>query len=160
MHGQTRFAVGTPFEVFAEVVNPATATVTKVQLFTGTVDRWSHDVELLPTDRRTVITASGAVKAMVHTDYPEQPPVGAGDTTAQRVNRIATYFGWSHPVVQVGAASSVTLQATTLAQSFWELLNRTLDDELGYVHVLPDGTIRWLSREQWYATAAPPVFAP
>ena len=60
-------------------------------------------------------------------------------------------------VEAVGPKSSVTLQATTLAQSFWELLNRTLDDELGYVHVRADGRIRWLSRTCGYRS--PPVLA-
>jgi hypothetical protein len=154
--GHTRLVAGTPVEAFAEVVDPTTATITKYQLFTGTSDSWVHALDPIALQRRTKLTASGAVKAISHTDWPEQPAQGGGETTAQRIARIVTYFGYTAPVVQVGTASTVTLQATTLAQSFWELLNRTLDDELGYVHVLPDGTIRWLTRNVW-STSPPPV---
>ena len=68
-----------------------------------------------------------------------------------------TYFNLRGPLEQVGVASDVTLQATTLAQSAWELLNRTIDDELGYLHVLPDGTLRWWTRNVWQSGAPAPV---
>jgi hypothetical protein len=48
----------------------------------------------------------------------------------------------------------VTLLATTLAQSAWELLNRATDDELGYIYFTPSGDLRWLNRSTWTTPVA------
>ena len=93
--GKTQLVAGVPVEVFAEVIEPVSEAITTFVLFTGTADRWLHDVERNPMERRTHVTATGAVKAMVHTNFPEAEPVGAGDTTAQRVDRLAEFFACS-----------------------------------------------------------------
>ena len=155
--GRTRLHAGTPIRVFAEVLDPTGDDVVTVVLFEGRSDLWSTPVARDPADRRTTITATGAVKEYVGQDYAETGPVGAGDTTAQRLDRLRTYFNLRGPLEQVGVASDVTLAATTLAQSAWELLNRTIDDELGYLHVLPDGTLRWWTRNVWQSGAPAPV---
>lgn len=159
--GRSRLGAGNPVVVWAEVLNAAGTGVVRFDLFRGVTDRWVTQVEREPADRRTNVTASGPIKWMAGQDYAElASPVGAGDTTAQRLARLVAYFNWAGPLQQVGVASPVTLQGSTMAQSFWELLGRCIDDELGYLHVLPDsaGTIRWWSRNFWTtAPAAPSV---
>jgi hypothetical protein len=153
--GRSRLVPGTPVEVFAEVVDGDLGTVTTHYLFTGTADSWQQDWTTRPNNRETKLVASDATKMLARLDRPEQPAVGAGDTTSQRVHRIVDFFGWVGTVIDPPAGGTVTLQATTLAQSAWELLNRTLDDELGYVYITAKGELRWLGRSTW-STSVPP----
>jgi hypothetical protein len=153
--GRSRLVPGVPVEVFAEVVNGSDGTWTKYVLFTGTADSWAEDWTPNPYDRQAVMVATDATKNFVRMDRPEQAPVGAGDTVQQRVHRVVDYFGWTGTVIDPAGGSPRTLSATTLADSAWEMLNRTLDDELGYIYVTPAGALRWLNRETW-ATVPPP----
>jgi hypothetical protein len=155
--GHTRLVPGTPVEVFAEVVDGDTGTVTTHYLFTGTADSWQQDWTTKPHNRETKLIASDATKNLARMDRPESPSAGAGDTVTQRVHRIVDFFGWAGVVLDPVAGGTVTLQATTLAQSAWELLNRTLDDELGYVYLTAKGELRWLPRSTWSTTVPPSV---
>jgi hypothetical protein len=154
---QSRLVPGTPVQAFAEVVDGTDGSWARYSLFTGTVDTWGEDWTPRPLQRTSKMVASDITKQFVRLNRPEQPAVGAGDTTAQRVARIVAFFGWPGTVDAPANPSTVTLQATTLAQSAWELLNRTLDDELGVVYFTPDGTLRWLSRNTWFGLPAPSV---
>jgi hypothetical protein len=147
---RSRLVPGIPVEVFAEVIaDPAAATptVTTHYLFTGTADSWGEEWTPRPNRRHAVLIASDATKTWTRYDRPEQPPEGEGDTVAQRVTRLVDYYGWLGTVEH--GAGTVTLQATTLASAGWELLNRTLDDELGTVYFTPAGALRWLGRATW-----------
>lgn len=154
--GRSRLVPGVPVEVFAEVVDAVTGAVTTHYLFTGTADSWGEDWTPSPSSRRCTLLATDATKIWSRFDRPEQPPAGAGDTTRARVDRLVTYYGWTGTVEHDGAGT-VTLAATTLAQSGWELLGRTLDDELGFVHFTPRGALRWTSRARWFADTAPVI---
>lgn len=157
IQGRTRLTAGVPLEIWAEVPDDLGVGVVRFDLFRGSVDRWTSEIHASAGDRRARVTATGPVKQMANRNYAELPSaVGAGDTTAQRLARLRSYFDWVPPLEQIGTASSVTLQATTLAQSFWEHLGRTIDDELGYLHVLPDGTIRYWTRTVWTDPAPAP----
>lgn len=150
----SRLVPGTPISAFAEIVNGDTGAVTTVQLFTGTADSWGEDWTPHPSRREAKLVASDATKQWAHYDQPEQPAVGAGDTTAQRVARLVAFYQW--PGTIDAGTGTVTLQATTLAQTGWELLNRTLDDELGHVYFTAAGVLRWVGRAAW-TTTSPPV---
>jgi hypothetical protein len=154
--GRSRLVPGTPIEVFAEVVDGTTGTVTTHWLFSGTADSWGEDWTTSPGNRQAKLIASDVTKQFARWDRPEQAAQGAGDTTAQRIARIVTFFGWPGTVIAPAGGSFATLQATTLATSAWELLNRTTDDELGYVHFTPRGELRWLNRATW-STVGPPA---
>lgn len=153
--GRSRLTPGVPVHVFAEVVNPADATITRHDLFTGTADSWQQDWTPNPSKRQTKLIATDVTKAFARMDRPEQPPVGAGDTVSQRVHRIVDFFGWTGTVIDPTAGGVRTLQATTLAQSAWELLQRTVDDELGFVYFTAAGALRWLKRDVWFVIGAP-----
>lgn len=148
--GQTRLMPGAKLVVWAEV-DPVTTV--RYDIFTGTVDSWTEEWQLQANDRRAVIVASDAVKDLVNLDYGEQPPVGAGDTVSQRIDRILTYYGW--PGARNLDSSAVTLQATTLAQSAWELIGRASDDELGFTWIDAKGTLQFRNRDTWSARPAP-----
>jgi hypothetical protein len=155
--GRSRLTPGVPIEVFAEVVHAVTGAVTTHYLFTGTADSWREDWTTKPSSRQAVVVASDATKTWVRFDRPEQVAVGTGDTTGARVNRLVTYFGWLG-TVDPAPSSSAVLAATTLAQSAWELLGRTMDDELGVAYFTPTGHLRWTNRAAWF-TETPPVVA-
>ena len=149
--GQTRLTPGTSLIVFAEVWN-GTA-ITQYRMFTGTVDTWSEDWKLHASDRTAVIVASDGVKDLVALDYGEQPAIGAGDTVDQRLQRILTYYAW--PGATSLDSSTITLQATTLAQSAWELLGRATEDELGFIYLDQLGAIQFRNRAAWSTRTAP-----
>lgn len=152
--GRSRLVPGTPVDVFAEVVNGDDGTWSRHWIFTGTADSWGEDWTPQPSRRQAKLVATDDTKVFVNMNRPEQPAAGAGDTTAQRVQRIVTESGWAGTIVP--GVGTVTLDATTLADPGWEMLNRTLDDELGFIHFTSDGKLRWLGRQTWF-TLDPPV---
>ena len=157
--GITRLLPGIPVEAFAELVTTPGAASPGLQrwpLFTGTVDRWEADWPVDPGDRRVKMVATDTTKQFVKFNAPEQPPTGDGDGIATRLNRIVNLFGWTGGIASWGT-STRTLQATTLAQSAWEMVNRVLDDEIGFVYFPPasptstvaQSPLTWFPREQW-----------
>lgn len=154
--GHSRLMPGVPVEAFCEVVRPD-GTWTRYPLFTGTADSWGEDWTPHPGERRAKLVATDATKTWVNLDRPEQPPAGAGDTTDQRVGRLVEFYDWNGTTTPAVDAPAVTLQATTFAQPGWELLNRTLDDELGIVYFTPDGKLRWVNRSAWFQRTPPVV---
>lgn len=153
--GRSRLVPGAPVQVFAEVVDPATAAVTQHWIFTGTADSWQQDWTPTPSTRRTKLLATDVTKTFARYDRPEQPSQGGGETVQQRIHRIVSFFGWTGTVLDPVGGGTRTLAATTLAQSAWELLNRTLDDELGFVYFTPKGELRWLKRDVWFTIPDP-----
>jgi hypothetical protein len=149
--GQTRLGPGTALWVFAERWN-GTA-ITQYRLFTGSVDTWAEDWQLHPSDRRASIVASDATKDLVSLDYGEQPAVGAGDTVDSRISRVLSYYGWTGS--KSLDVSTNTLQATTLAQSAWELIGRAAEDELGFAYLDQLGTLQFRNRATWSSRPDP-----
>lgn len=153
--GRSRLMPGTPVMVWAETVDsPTDTTVTHHRLFTGTVDTWAEPWTPRPAARRATVVASDEVKTLVGLDRGEQPPAGAGDTVAQRIERVLQFYGWTG--TRTLAASTVTEAPTTFASSAWDLIGKASDDEVGFVHLDPYGVLRFHSRATW-ATAPVPV---
>jgi hypothetical protein len=150
--GVTRLAPGTPLIVFAECWDGSA--ITQFRMFTGTVDSWNEPWELHPDKRVAVVQASDGIKDLVRRDYGATASVGTGDTVDARIARILTYYGWTGPSVL--ATSTNTLQATTMAQSAWELIGRATGDEIGFTYLDYDGTLRFKNRDTW-TTAPEPV---
>jgi hypothetical protein len=152
--GHSRLVPATPVEVFAEVVDAATGSVTREWLFTGSADSWGEDWTPNPRDRVANLVATGETKPFVNMNRPETvPPVGDGDTVAQRVNRIVAEAGWLGDVEH--GVGTVTLGPTALDSDGWELLNRTMDDELGFVYFTGAGALRWIGRATWFELGDP-----
>lgn len=155
--GRSRLMPGVPLEVHAEVVNGTTGAVSVLSLFVGRVESWGEDLTPNRSQRVARVMAVDATNEWVRFDQPEQPAQGAGETTAQRIARLVAFFVWSG-TVENAPSSVATLQATTLAATGWELLNRAIDDELGYCYFTPAGALRWLNRDAW-TTFGPPVIS-
>lgn len=153
---QSRLLPGVPIEAFCEVVNALDGTWQRIMLFTGTADSWSEQWQLHPSDRQCELVATDSTKAWANFDRPPVAAAGAGDTTAARIARIATYYGWVGPID--AGTSAVTLQATTFDGQGWELLNRTMDDELGSIYFDRNGHLRWVGRNVWLNPGSPIVF--
>lgn len=132
------------------IVNPTvvTPTVLTRNHFTGTVDKWSEPWTKEPGERFATVYATDIVKDLNRLNRAEQPAVGDGDQVFTRLGRIATYFGFTAPT-GFGSLSSRTLQATTLAQSAWELLNRAVDDDLGFLYINGNGALIYQSDAVW-----------
>lgn len=146
--GHSRLVPGIPVEAFAEVAYPD-GTWVRHYLFTGTADSWGEDWTPNPSERRCTLIATDVTKQFVRMDRPEQNATGQGDTVQERIHRIVEFFDWSGEVIDPPGGSTIRLQSTTLAQSAWEMLNRTTDDEIGYVYFDPEGRLRWINRQTW-----------
>lgn len=155
--GHSRLVPGTPVEAFTEVVNGDDGTWQRHYLFVGTADSWGEDWTPKPSERTCTLLATDITKQFVRMDRPEQPAVGAGDNVGQRIHRIVDFYGWPGEVVDPPGGSKIILQATTLAQPAWELLNRTTDDEIGYLYFDVEGRLVWVNREAWSTVTTPVV---
>lgn len=151
---RSRLTPGVPVYAFAEIVDPATAAITRRDLFTGTADSWQEDWTPNPRERTSTLTATDETKRWARYDQPEPAAVGAGETTAQRIARLVTFYGWPG-TIDAAASSSITLQATTLDGTGWELVNRVLDNELGFAYFTGSGHLRWTNRGAWSDVTAP-----
>lgn len=150
--GRSRLAPGTPVWVWAETLTSPT-TVATWRIFTGTVDSWQEAWELRPQRREAQVVASDATKVLVNLDWGEQPAVGAGEVVSARIARILTYYGYTGSTNL--DTSTVALQATTLAQSAWELIGRATDDELGFVWIDRLGVLQFRKRDTWKTLSNP-----
>ena len=160
LRARTRLAAGEPVRCYAEVLTRAKAAgapdLTKVMLFTGTVDHWSEPWTNHAGERVATLQATDAVKQWTRWDHPEQNPAGNNDSLSQRVNRIANEFGWPVADILPPMGTSVAVfDSTTLAQPAWEMLNRTLDDELGMAYFTGDNKLRYTTRPEWSRRANP-----
>jgi hypothetical protein len=149
--GASRLSPGTPVVVFAEYWDGDD--VTQYRIFTGTVDSWDEPWELRPEKRVATVQASDAIKDLVRRDYGATAAVGTGDTVDVRINRLLNYYSWTG--VKVLDPSTNTLQATTMAQSAWELIGRATGDEIGFTWLDAEGTLRFKNRDTWQSTPEP-----
>lgn len=153
--GRSRLQPGTPVTVFAHVVNGDDGSLSKHVLFTGTADSWGEEWTPKPSSRTAKLVATDETKRFVRWNRPEQASQGSGEKVGARIRRIVNYFGWLGEIDAPASDGTVTLQPTTLAQSAWEMLNRTTDDELGFIAFTPDGKLRWLDRAVWFTVPDP-----
>ncbi len=106
-----------------------------IDLWRGYVDDWRpvypgngflSDVMLLGTD---------AVKVLANDNRPAvDPPVGAGEDSGARVNRILDRVGWP-ATERVVATGKTRMQETALAQPAWTELALTADTEVGELYI-------------------------
>jgi len=127
--------------------------LTEYRLHNGTVDTWSSPWSAHPEERRANVVSSDEVKELVALDFGEQPPAGAGDTVPARITRVLTHYGWTGPTRL--DASAITLQATTMATSAWELIGRASEDEIGFVYLDAWGTLQFHNRDSWAEKTEP-----
>ncbi len=168
LNHQTRLTPGVPVRAWCEVVtDPNTSTVTQYPLFYGTADRWQTTWTAEAGDRQTKLVATDPTKNFVKLDQPGLAnPIDSNQTPLQRINSILVRFGWmarGGSYTEVGT-STAKLQGTTYAQTAWELVNRVMDDELGFIYFKPrslgstsPGDLVGTNRTVW--STRPPPYA-
>lgn len=114
------------------------------ELFRGYADAWQ--VAWSDPNWSTVtLTASDAFKVMSNYSRAAVAPVGGGELSGTRVNRILDSIGWS-ATDRVVAAGDSGLQATTLEGDALAELQLTADSELGEFYL--DGAGRAVFRNR------------
>jgi hypothetical protein len=112
--------------------------------FTGTTDAvdesWPGTVDAV-----AVVTATDAFKSLARRTGLARAPVGAGERSGARVNRILDDHGYTGPrAVDVGA---VTVAATTLAGITLDQLRVIGESEWGWLYVRGDGALVFRQRD-------------
>lgn len=106
-------------------------------LFTGFADRW-------PSSRTsfgltvTRLKATDAFKVFARNEGVPQSPVGAGETTGARINRILDEIGWSATKRNIDTGRS-TVQATELSQNALGEMQLVADTEQGAFYIDENG---------------------
>lgn len=103
----------------------------------GFADDFSPDYEY-PEGGRASISATDAFKIFTIINPSEQSPVGAGDTTGQRINRILDVAGWSSTARDIDTGNA-THSSTTLAQPIATQMRLAADSERGDLYIGPQG---------------------
>jgi len=115
-------------------------------LFYGYADAWDVDWRE-PSDSVCTLTATDAFKVLANIKRIPQAPVGAGETTSARINRILDSAAWPATDRMIGTGT-VTVQATTLEGSALDELWLTSDTEIGELYVDGAGRVRFRGRSQ------------
>lgn len=158
MGGTSRLTPGVKVDVFTEVVNGDDGSWTRRWLFTGTADSWAEDWTTRPQTRQCTLTATDTVKTFSSFHRPAlTTAVGAGDTTQQRIARVATEVGFTGTIED--GVGVTTHAATDFDTDGWEEMSHSLTGELGYVHFTGDGHLRWVGRDAYFDSTSPPVLA-
>lgn len=113
-------------------------------LFSGFADAWNVTYQY-PGYGEVVLTATDGFKVLAAYNGNAIAPVGAGETTGARVNRILDSAGWPSGD-RVIATGDTTVQATTLASPAMTELYLTADTELGELYI--DGAGRVVFRNR------------
>lgn len=114
-------------------------------MFSGFVDAWDIDWRRgAPPD--VEVSATDAFKVLADFDPLEVAPVGAGETSGARVNRVLDNAGWSAEARAIDAGNS-TVQATTLARNALTELKLVADTERGQLFVDPEGKVTFRRRQ-------------
>lgn len=120
---------------------------TTYPLFRGFVDGWPVQWDDGPARTSTVtLTATDATRILSNYDgVALATPVGDGETSGARVNRILDSAGWPGDLRDVADGDSV-LQGTTLAQAAWTELLLVSDTEFGELYVDASGSVVFRNR--------------
>lgn len=154
LSGRTKLTAGTHIEVTIEVLD-GVGGVLSYPLFAGQVDTWVSGVQLLSNDRRAKVTASGAIKLLANLDFGQvDSPVGAADTSIDRIDRVLTRFSWPGVCYSHSGSTVATMPATTFQGTAWQLIQEAADAEIGFVRVTPDNNLQFYARS-WLTSTLP-----
>ena len=128
---------------FAMLARHQSAPTTDVWLFTGFVESMEYNYD----EGTARIVAADAVSYLARYD-PEDavPPVGDGDTAAQRITRILDNAQWPADQRRITAGGTL-LTATKLGGTAWDEMLTTVDADLGLLWVSPDGYVTFIPRQ-------------
>lgn len=100
-------------------------------------------------------TCVDAVERLQAADLAElTTSVGAGDTVAQRINRVLDRMGWPAAARDLDTITGNTLQATTMAAPSWAQILLAADSDAGYVWIDRTGKVVWRTRSALSSVAS------
>ena len=131
----------------------ATYAGVRYPIFYGFVDEWNPDYQEPGTGTCTV-TVSDAFKVLAEFDpVALGSPVGAGELSGARINRILDNAGWPTVDRRIDTGDS-PMQGTVLSQNALTELKLVADSERGDLLVDADGTILFRERHARFERAA------
>lgn len=113
-------------------------------LVTGYVDSWNGDWNM-PVEGQATIKATDAAKPLAGAYLSQVTPLGAGDTTGERIARVLDLAEWPTVARQI-QTGSVTLSETDLGETAWDHLRKCALAEMGSLNVDCDGKVRFRPR--------------
>lgn len=117
---------------------------TTYELFRGYVDEWQLSYDD-PGYAEVTLTASDAFKVLGNINRDAATPVGTGETSGARINRILDSVSWP-AADRVVATGDTTLQATTLDGDALNEMFLVQDTELGELYVDGGGRVVFRNR--------------
>lgn len=116
-------------------------------LFRGWVDTWVP--ELGDGTWSTVkVTATDGIERLQAPGPAAVDPVGEGDSTPGRLNRILDNIGWDGGRNIFDDGTAATLQATTMSAAPWSDMLLAADSDGGYLFISSPGDVTYLRRNQ------------
>lgn len=112
--------------------------------YTGLADSWTPDFTS-PTWSTTTLLVTDGFKVFTSIDRAATTPVGSGDLSGDRIERILTAMGWPTDDRDIAAGDS-QLQATTLAGNVLTEMQLTQDSERGELYMNPFGAVTFRNR--------------
>lgn len=114
-------------------------------LFRGFVDEWDVD-HVADVYSEAVVTATDAFKVLNNRKRAAvEPPVGAGEDSGDRVDRILDSIGWPNADRSVTVGDS-TLQATTLEGDALAELQAVAESDIGELYIDAAGKVVFRNR--------------
>lgn len=120
-------------------------------LFAGTIDSWLPE-QRAPSHVVVVVTATDALARLAGYNRGEGVPVGEGEDTGARINRILDSIGWSAGDRNIGTGAS-TLMATTLSGAPLSEIQQAARSEVGEFYADAQGRPTFRSRVGLYSDA-------
>lgn len=115
-------------------------------LFRGFVDEWDVD-HVADVYSEAVVTATDGFKVLNNRKRAAvDPPVGAGEDSGDRVDRILDSAGWPNADRQVSVGNS-TMQATTLEGDALAELQAVAESEIGELYISAAGKVVFRNRQ-------------
>lgn len=117
-----------------------------------TYDLWRGYLDALPINylqplyASASFTATDAFKIFANRNRPGTGPVGTGELSGARINRILNSANWSAVDRQIATGDS-TMQATTLAGDVLAELSLVADSEIGDLYMDAGGRVVWRNRQ-------------
>lgn len=120
--------------------------------FRGYADDWPPSWSF-PEGAAVALSATDGFKVLARVDRTASAPVGAGELSGARINRVLDAAGWPATDRRIDTGLE-TVQATTLAANVLTELRLTSDTERGGLYVDGAGRVvfrdrAWRSRSRW-----------
>lgn len=126
------------------------------ELFRGFVDSWGISYNG-PNYSQCILTATDAFKVLGSVDRVAVSPVGAGETSGARLNRILDDIDWPDVDRDIATGDS-TVQSTDLSGNALTEIQLVGETELGDFYIDTAGRTKFVNRHDSWATVSDQTF--